>query len=304
MAEGTNKLGESVIEVRADLSKLPGDLAAAREMVDKATAKPVDAGSSAKTPAGSEPPKPVDASAVTPAIDEASKVPEKVGPAVDTWDKYTEAVKKTAAPGRSFVESLQSQARVLTAFVGTVASVAATLYAATSAGIKFGEQLFINQFDAAKFRHEMERSTKSIEDFNAQREKTSERQFGPDLGGFGVTAVGKKLTEAVEANELAKKNLREFEESGIRRAGVLIDTALITTGIPIANTGQAIKEEELKYEVATSQVTRDAKQKQFEEMIKRQRPTGRNGPDPTEMTADNTGEAVRILKMIDVSRRR
>jgi hypothetical protein len=305
MADETNKLGTSSIEVRADLSKLPGDLAAAREMVDKATAKPVDATAKPNQTAPDATAKPVDASSVKPAIDEVEKVPEKVGPAVDTWDKYTESVKKTEEPGRAFVQSIQAQVRVLTAFIGTFAAVTATIYAATRAGIKFGEQLFINQFDAARFTHEMERSTKSIEDFNAQREKSTERRFGPDLGGFGVTAVGKKLTQAVEADELAKKQLREFQESGIRQLGSFVDTALISVGIP-PQFGQAVKEEELKYEAQMTANRRAPLEKQFEEMSRGRspRPSSQGAMDGTDVVAENTGETVKILKMMDASRPR
>lgn len=208
MAEGTNKLGESVIEVRADISKLPGDLAAAREMVDKATAKPADA-------TGNTPGK----SPVSPAIDEASKVPEKVKPAVDTWNEYNGAVTKTEPIGRSFVQTIRNQTQVLTGFIGTLTAAAAAIYSAYKVGALLGDVFFNNTKQLLEYNRAVRDQAATESEINSILEKRARLNLTalgiPDESQDQLLARGRRSTTKFEESQA---KLAEFDSSSTNQA--------------------------------------------------------------------------------------
>ena len=138
MSQASTNLGEAVIKVRADLSALPGDLAAARKMADEAAAARVNVGKD----------QPGGPSGTTSAVDSASKAVDESTKTLDDHRKKVDEVsdatgrmanekRNAREPVQQFTQSIRSQISALTGLVATLGAVVAGFAAAAKVAYEF-----------------------------------------------------------------------------------------------------------------------------------------------------------------------
>lgn len=280
MSQANTQLGEAVIKVRADLSALPGDLAAARKMAEEATTARAAAG--AAQPGG--------AAGTSAAVDTASKAVEestktlddhrqKVDDVADATERMSATKRNAREPVQQFTQSIRSQVAVFTGLIATVTAYSAALYAAVRIGFQFSTNTVNDQTNIRLLEGQYKKAKESIDSFNQARERTTSQRFPFQSAFNNIQAVSERVSSTTAEEFETAKSLREFEESPFRQLGRFWDMAMSTVDLRGLQTGQGAEFEKREMEAESAATRRRFAAEQFAGM--QARLMGRDGEGRT-----------------------
>lgn len=294
MSQASTHLGDAVIKVRADLSALPGDLAAARKMAEEAAAAKVNVGKDQPGgPAGTT-------SAVddtSKAVDESTKTLDdhrkKVDEVSDATGRMANEKRNAREPVQQFTQSIRSQISALTGLVATLGAVVAGFAAAAKVAYEFTMRSIHDQANIRMLDDQYKKATQSIESFNQARERTTAQRFPFQQTAFNnIQAVSERLSQANVQEFETSKSLREFEESSFRQLGRFWDMAMAGVNLGGFQTGQLAEFEKRQFEAESAATRSRFAAEQFQGMNERM--MGRS-------TENRTSQDEYIVKIADES---